>query len=154
MFELFIGDNFFNELRTQEQLGYITKHFHRCLGSSIYQKNFYCFLVQSNVQSSTYLYNRIGRFICDMLVKMGNYDDKKFTELKETFRNKLLKPLNNLYEQESIYMAEIVSDEFIFDRKELILSELDNYTLERMKVDTTKYISINKTEIIKVDGNK
>jgi len=152
IFEIYIGDKFFNQLRTIEQLGYITKHFNCKIGSPKYNVNMYCFLVQSNVKDSSYLEDRIRHFLSEHLELIKNLSNEEFDQNKDTCRKMLLKPMNNIYEQYDEYHSEISTNEYMFDRRIQINKNLDNYTLENMISDINRFIIPENISIIKVNG--
>ena len=110
-------------------------------------------MVQSNVKGSEYLQERINVFLSKELKKLNELSEEEFNEIKDTCRKKLLKPMNNIYEQYIEYHYEIISEEYIFNRRELIKNSLDDYTLDNMLSDTKKYIVPENMSVIRVNGN-
>ena len=63
IFDLLISKEFFNNLRTKEQLGYIVNANNGIYGTLDKQYLNYNFVVQSNIKDVEYLEERINKFV-------------------------------------------------------------------------------------------
>ena len=137
IFNLSIGDSFFDILRTKEQLGYVVKNSIKTFGS--YNKHKYCyyFFVQSNTKDPIYIQDRITKYI-DNFKK--SIDKIKIKELLDTFIKTLQQKKINIYEVNSDYINEILTQEYIFNRKDILVNACNKYTLNNLKDFIEKYI--------------
>jgi len=138
-------NNFFDELRTKQQLGYLVSMYYNNI------KNNY-FIIQK-IQSSqdiNYVKNKIDEFNNNLLNLLS---EKKFNDAKNILKNELLSPENSLSDVYSIYLNEIINQYYLFDRKKIILNELNNITINNIIDFIKKYITLENCNIIYVKSN-
>jgi secreted Zn-dependent insulinase-like peptidase len=140
-----LADEFFNDLRTKKQLGYLVHMYYMN-----YRNDYY--IVQS-IQS-----DKPVDFIKDKIIEFNSIigDIIKKANLNvfiNTLKSKLLKPDNNMDEKYHKYLAEISSREYVFNRNELLAKELKNIELNKLITFTEKYINENNMTHVIIKGN-
>lgn len=132
-------------MRTQEQLGYIVKSSYKTVG---YEKNKYTiyeFLIQSNVKDYKYLENRIKDFVSIEILKIiNNTETKDFKEIKESIKEKLLTPFNNLIDSSMYYFDKISNKNFLYDFNRLIGICIDDIKIDDLEIFYKKYFDLSK----------
>jgi insulysin len=151
---IIFGDKFFNQLRTKEQLGYITRMSKMGMDSSYNMRSLIFFMVQSNVKDADYLETRINNFIENNMVEIiDNMTIDKFNTHKKTLFENIIKPYKNIKQEAMIDMYHIISRNYKFDMKEQLLEKLKEYTFDDYKIFIRKLLDTNPI-IIKIRGNK
>jgi insulysin len=115
-----INEDFFNQLRTQEQLGYIVTsnyvYFHNII--------FYTFIVQSSEKYPDFIQNRIDNFLNNFnkkIIKMTNNEFNKY--VNSVIEIEQMKNIN-LYEEFHYNLNEINTNQYVFDRKKINIKHL------------------------------
>ena len=120
----FLNEPFFNELRTQQQLGYVV--FSRAvntrdvLGAQ--------FMVQSPKRSCEYIVNSINDFLITMRELVKNLSDEEFEIQKEAVLIKLSEKDINLAGENARHWGEISTHKYQFDRQEREIAMLSEIT--------------------------
>lgn len=136
---------FFNELRTKYQLGYI-------VSMTIYgiRNEFY---IMQRVQSD--------KTIEEIEEKMNEFNDSikkiidecNFDTFYNSVKNNLKKKDTNIYERYVRLNSEISLREFLFDRRGLLLDNLKEITKNDVEIFIDKYLNKNNLTKIIVKGN-
>eukprot|EP00252_Welwitschia_mirabilis_P007587 TRINITY_DN19118_c0_g1_i1.p1 TRINITY_DN19118_c0_g1~~TRINITY_DN19118_c0_g1_i1.p1 ORF type:complete len:1100 (+),score=208.89 TRINITY_DN19118_c0_g1_i1:181-3300(+) len=120
LFEEIVHEPFFNQLRTKEQLGYVvdcgTRMTHRVLG--------FCFRVQSDKYSPTYLQERIDTFISDLPQMLECLNDAEFEGYKTALIAKKLEKDPSLIDETNYHWDQIVNKRYSFEMLKLEADEL------------------------------
>ena len=140
LFILIFNQLFFDELRTKHQLGYLVQ-----LTFINYRYDYYIIEKVQSLKNIKLVKSFINNFNNELL---NNLNENNFNDAKITLKNILLEPYNSLSDMYMFYANEIINQYFIFNRKELLLSELINITIN----DIIKFINntINKNNIKKI----
>ncbi|KAG2548394.1 hypothetical protein PVAP13_9KG183300 [Panicum virgatum] len=112
LFALIASQPAFNQLRTVEQLGYMT---------SLYVRNDYGVLalqvvIQSTVKDPSYLDVRVDEFFKMFESKIYELSDKDFKRNVKSLIDSKLEKCNNLWDQSYFYWGEIMAGTLKFDR--------------------------------------
>ncbi|KAG0145837.1 hypothetical protein CROQUDRAFT_45305 [Cronartium quercuum f. sp. fusiforme G11] len=102
----------FNQLRTQEQLGYIVQTYTR-------RSSGQCglmMMIQSE-RTPTFIESRIEAFLDCFLERLINLDENEFEEQKKSLVNKSTEDFKNLWEESSHYWVHIQSGYYAFERR-------------------------------------
>ena len=151
IFNLLVSKEFFNNLRTKEQLGYIVKSSNGIFGYLDKQYLNYNFLVQSNIKDVDYLEERIAKFVKDEIQNIiKNLSDTDLEEMKESTRELLLKPFNNLAISVSFYYDKIANKNFMYNFNKIIASKIYDINNKSLEELYTKYFKNNNSVIIKI----
>lgn len=140
-----IMDNqYFSQLRTVEQLGYIVKCRTFTLAHE-YTKTFYMnFLIQSPTKKGKELLERTNLFIetqlNDYIENLG-VDD--FEKRKKSIALSLKEDFIGLHDLNIHLYHQIVDETFIFNINDIIIEELSRFTLEEFKNMFHRYITTN-----------
>jgi len=110
----------FNQLRTDEQLGYIVSGFNAEMRGILC----YLVLIQSNIKSPQYLSGRVLNFVENMREKIKTLTDEEFAQYVESVRVKALQKDLSIRQEGSRYWYEINTHKYVFDRKEKDLEQL------------------------------
>ena len=127
------SNKFFDLLRTKYQFGYLVSMNYKLINNDyyIYQK------VQST-QSIKNIINKINEFNKSLLTQLNNININTFLV---TLKNEINIKDNNLNEIYSRYLYEISSRNFIFNRKELLLDNINNINIILLQKFIKKYIN-------------
>ena len=151
IFDLLISKEFFNNLRTKEQLGYIVKANNGIYGTLDKQYLNYHFVVQSNIKDVDYLEERINKFVKEEIKDIiKNLSDEDLEEMKESTKELLLKPFNNLSISFSFYYDKIANKNFMYNFNKMISSKIYDINNKSLKDLYDKYFKNNTSVIIKI----
>lgn len=129
----------FNELRTNEQLGYIVHSSIKTMGSNI---KYIIILIQSEGYDPTYLDSRIEKFIerfrKDHIVSMS---PEVFEANKTAVINQLLEKNKNLGEESSKYWQVITNGSYAFDKYQQIADNVKSLKLVQVLQFYDKFLA-------------
>lgn len=115
-----ITEKAFDQLRTNEQLGYIVftgiKKISQVIGLQI--------IVQSNHKAPDFLDTRIEAFLESFLVSLQSMLEEDMQPFKQATIAKLLEKPKNLGEESSRYLSEIRQKTYLFNRRQLVANYL------------------------------
>lgn len=112
-----LREQFFNQLRSKEQLGYIVNSKIVKLGNIEYPIWGYSFIIQSPKKTPTELRFRIKKFVKNAAKRINKMKDEIFDQYKHSINNKLLTPDNNLFEEYDRNLIEITQGDYMFNRR-------------------------------------
>lgn len=123
-----LHQRFFNQLRTEEQLGYAVGVTNLSLqdypGIAMY--------VQSPVMGPQPLIHRFGEFVTDAQAFMSSLSDERFTETVDSLRSNLEQPPQSLGEEAGRVVSEWRREEPNYARREQMLTTLDAFTKDQL----------------------
>ena len=114
LLENYLNAPFFEELRTNQQIGYIVFVFYREF-RGICSLNFQ---IQSERFPSHENSMKIFKFIDSMKIKLNSLDDNEFFTYKNSVLNQITQKDLDIYKEIENYSYELIFHEFLFDRKE------------------------------------
>ncbi|MCC5855181.1 MAG: insulinase family protein [Idiomarina sp.] len=117
-------NRFFNQLRTEEQLGYAVGVTQVVL-QDLPGLGFY---IQSPVRGPAPLIERFELFVADFREYLGTMSDERFAETQQSIRTELQQPPQNLNQEAGQLRSEWVRDEAMFDRRERLIAIVDAMT--------------------------
>lgn len=112
-FTSWLKDEFFEELRTNQQLGYAVFAISRKFNGVEY----FLFMIQSNVQDTNHLRVQTNKFIEEWITKLKELPEEKIEEIKKGCIASITEKDNNLKEKFDNDWTEIEEHEYMFDRK-------------------------------------
>ena len=143
---LILERQFYNELRTKKQLGYLVN-----LSLSNQADNYYFIQKIQSDKSCENIMKEIDIFNLTILniIKKCNLDEYK--KSAENYLNEQDTTLNDSYER---HFSEILSRKYLFDRKKIILQQMSNITIESLIKHVNNFIieNSNKT-VFTIHGN-
>jgi len=142
-----ISSDFFNELRSVKQLGYLVRCTHIKLGSIQNPLTYISFFVQSPTYNVNKLEDEINIFIKN--VKIQNIE-----KYKTSFYNKLNEPFNNLTSYNYYILNEIINDCYCFDYKKKLQKHIQDIKKSDVIDFYNKYILNGHPKIVKITGKK
>ncbi|KAG5399741.1 hypothetical protein IGI04_014348 [Brassica rapa subsp. trilocularis] len=147
LFRLIAKQATFHQLRTVEQLGYITS-LNQSNHSGVYGVQF---IIQSSVKGPGHIDSRVESLLKDLESKLYNLSDEEFKSNVTALIDMKLEKHKNLNEESSFYWLEIKNGTFKFNRKdeevaalrELKKEELIDFFDTYIKVDAPKKKSMS-----------
>ena len=137
----------FNELRTQEQLGYLVFSGVMQLGDYV---NAARFIIQSEPRDPAHLDARIEAFLARLRTKIANLTDDELSDnIQAVVTQKLEKP-KNLNEESLKYWEEINSGGLMFDRRETSAAEVQKLSRADVLAFFDKFIASEAPERRKI----
>lgn len=119
-----IGEPFFDQLRTKEQLGYIVGTRIIYLEKTVNL----AFEIQSSVKGPNYLLERIDHFLKNFRTTLGKMKESQFNSYIKIINEKKKMKYINMDEEFNFNCSEIKMDEYMFNRK-----TVDINTLKKIK---------------------
>ncbi len=139
LFNAFFNHQFFTQMRTHEQLGYV-------VGSMATHYNRYpAFVIelQSNNTELPIIKAKIDKFKLDFWQGLQQLDDASITALKESFLQNFAQKPNNLAEESSSYIYDFSLGNNEFDTKQSMMKALKSVTKEDI-IKTYKELIIDR----------
>lgn len=136
----FLADNFFDQLRTKEQLGYISQCYRSSFGPGKLKYMTIAFIVQSNVKDQYYLSERIQKFVKDMQENINGITTEEFNDHKVSLIHELQKPVNNIHEQMNENYRKMVYEKRVMNHKQILINILNTLELNDLKEFYDKYL--------------
>jgi len=138
-----LSQDFFDELRTKKQLGYLVN-----MSMSSYRNKYY---ITQKIQSDKSV-EEIIKNINEFNTKIKKYlKESEFDNFKNSIKKELLEPDYSLSDKVNKYSPEITSHEYIFNRHILLYDQVDNILLENV-IDYFDEILLKPIRVI-VNGN-
>ena len=138
-----MAEDFFDILRTKNQVGYLVKQYYNNLNNTVY-------LIQhiQTKRNLSKISNMINKFNIEYINKLKKLTDIEFKKLKENIIKDILQPDQNIEDKYYQDMNEILTGKLLFNRKELIVKEINSLTLENV----IKFLRglVNKGTVFKV----
>jgi secreted Zn-dependent insulinase-like peptidase len=151
IFHNLISREFFDRLRTKEQLGYIVRSEKNITGKVNKEYTFYEFLVQSNKKNGEYLKKRIFKFITEEIIDiLENYNN--IDEVKISIMDGLMKDFTTLEESAISNYDKIINKNFMYNHNKIIASSIDMIDKPKLidfykrHFDLKKYFCITLTK--------
>ena len=150
-----MSDDFFDTLRTKEQLGYKTYMSTMKFDTSYNPLYGLMFLIQSNVKDPDYLHERINKFMQSFYDTSVNTltDDTLNTHIN-TYIENLKKPYDTITEDLRNDFMSINRENYMFDYKQQLLDRVKTYTVDEYKTFFNKYIMNSTPMTVKLFGNR
>jgi insulysin len=123
----FMGEPFFSELRTRQQLGYIVGS---AQGASQHQR-YFSFIVQSSGYAPDELRKRADAFIATLPQKLAQATDAQWSTLIAGARATLAAKPKSIGEKANVFFEEAYTFDHEWDRRESALAALDTLTRDR-----------------------
>ena len=129
-----INTDFFDKIRTREQIGYLVRSTEKVIGEDKNKALVYEFLVQSSKKDYKYIEDRIKKFIkTEIIIILDNIQIEDFDEVKNSIKEKVLKPFNNLIDSSMYYFDKISNKNYMYNFNSIIASYLDDISLDDIK---------------------
>lgn len=126
LLEDYLSSLFFEELRTQQQVGYVVF----AVKSFRSQTPGFIFLLQSSKYLPSELAEKTFAFLTEQREAIKNLSEKKFSEIREGKLAETRQEFNSLTEQADYFFTEIDNHGYDFDKKQNRLSALEKLTRE------------------------
>lgn len=119
---------FYDQLRTNEQLGYAVFAFKSGLGDQWGMG----FLLQSNAKTPNYLNTRYQAFYSQALDKLKKLPVDEFNQYKQSIITEMNQPPQTFYEELGRYSSDFSRNIFSFDTRDKVLATLGSATKEQV----------------------
>ncbi|RTE86439.1 MULTISPECIES: insulinase family protein [Gammaproteobacteria] len=128
---------FFNQLRTEEQLGYAVG----VTNLSLQENPGLAMYIQSPVRGPAPLVDRFNAFIDDATTFVAELEDQRFEETKTALRSSLEQPPQSLGEEAGLVVSEWRREEPNYNRREESLAALDQLTKAQLQTYFTTLVA-------------
>lgn len=119
---------FYDQLRTNEQLGYAVFAFKTGLGDQWGMG----FLLQSNAKTANYLNTRYQEFYTQALAKLRKLPADEFNQYKQSIITEMNQPPQTFYEEVGRYSSDFSRNIFSFDTRDKVLAKLTTANKEQV----------------------
>jgi insulysin len=137
--------SFFDNLRTKQQLGYLV-----AMSYTNIKNNYYIIQKIQSSKDIDFVKSKILEFNNDLLKMISKTE---FNNAKSILKNELLSPEDKLSDLYINYINEIINQYYFFNRKTIILNELDKISIDDIINFIKKYITNDNYNIIYVKNN-
>lgn len=117
-----MSSEYFDELRTQENYGYICSGFEYVTGYSAQSLFYYKFLVQSPDKNVDNIIDRTSKFIKDFKIKLNKLTINEFNKIIKSCIDVLMDNISNLTDYMDFYNDQLVANYLSFDLKENLIT--------------------------------
>jgi protease III len=132
---------FYQQLRSEEQLGYAVFNFSVNIGQSYGL----AFLIQSNQYDPSYLYQRYTTFYPTALARLKALNETEFEQYKQGLISELQQPPQTLDEEMERYLVDFMKSTFSFDSRQKLIKQLK-------RVTPTQLIQFYQDTVLDKDG--
>ena len=151
---LILSESFFDILRSKEQLGYIVGSNIKIIGSNKLENIGYLFRVQSPIQTSEYIKNRIIKFVNNKFKDIMELRLEIFNNYINTIINSFMKSDKNINENFLFNIRQIASSNYVFNIKKLLIKEVKKITKKDViKFYYDNFINNSKYKIVVIGIN-
>ncbi|ELY3857011.1 pitrilysin [Providencia huaxiensis] len=119
---------FYDQLRTNEQLGYAVFAFKAGLGDQWGIG----FLLQSNAKTPNYLNTRYQEFYTNALERLKKLPTDEFNQYKQSMITEMKQPPQTFYEEVGRYSSDFSRNIFSFDTREKVIATLGSATKQQV----------------------
>ena len=123
-----VSQAYFNELRTEQQLGYATI----AQSSQLFTHPAMVFLVQSPVADTRHLQMATNQFIATRRIELDEMTDAEFDGFKQGLLTSLLERDKNLSERASRYGSDLAENNLAFNTREQLAAVIKSATLNQL----------------------
>lgn len=118
---------FYDQLRTEEQLGYAVFAYQGTMG----EQSGIGFLLQSNAKPPVYLNERYNAFYQQAYERLKKMNEADFNQYKQAIITEVKQPPQTFYEEVSLYRNDFHRNNLKYDGREKFLAELNKVTLKQ-----------------------
>ena len=118
---------FYDQLRTEEQLGYAVFAYQATMG----EQSGIGFLLQSNAKPPVYLNERYNAFYQQAYERLKKMKEADFNQYKQAIITEVKQPPQTFYEEVSLYRNDFHRNNLKYDGREKFLAELNKVTLKQ-----------------------
>ena len=140
-----VSQDFFNFIRTENQLGYLCS-----MDIEIYNNKYYIIQKVQSEKNIDIIENYINQFNNNIIELIKSL---KINDFINILKNELLEFDNSMYELYSKYINEILNRTFLFNRKEILFKKINNINYSKLIKFINKYFYTSTTQI-KTYNNK
>lgn len=135
-----VGNEYINQLRTGEQLGYVVTSDLFFLGSEGNPLLAYAFIIQSSTKDSNYLVSRTEKFIEDIRQVISDEKEDDLLDRKKSLIELLLRPPENLKSFTSKNLNKAFNTENVMNFEDILIETYKKITIYDLLVYYDNYI--------------
>lgn len=124
-----VAQAYFNELRTEQQLGYATM----ANSNELFKHPGMVFLVQSPVADTAHLQTATSAFVAARRLELDAMTDEEFDGYKQGLLTSLLERDKNLAERSRRYMSDLVEANADFNTREQLAAAIEAISLDALR---------------------
>ncbi len=147
IFNNIISNNFFDTLRTKEQLGYITQAYANLVGHNNDIYTTFNFTIQSNIQKKDFLKKRIENYIkSEIPIILNNISSEDLYDIVFSLKEFYLKDYATLNESASVNFDKILNGNYYYNFNKLIACNIKldyDYKIDLINF-YNKYFNLDK----------
>jgi insulysin len=141
-----LAQPFFDDLRTKNAMGYLVR-----LGYNMFRDNYYIIQKIQSDKSVKLIEEKIDNFNKNIINLIKNIDFKNYLE---TVRKEIDEPDTTIYSKYDRYLSEISIRQYLFNRHQLILEQIDKVSQAELIKYVEKYINPKNRIRILINGNE
>lgn len=128
-----VHETFFDELRTQEQLGYIVQVRLDTVGHVAYPNYVLKFVVQSNLKDALFLNDRVKKFVNDFTESLDTFSEETFLSTRKAIYESLIEKEKTWVDTYARELRLTSSQDYLWDNRQRLASSLSKFGLEEFK---------------------
>ena len=141
-----VSTAYFNDLRTEQQLGYATIAQY----SEMFTHPMMVFVVQSPVVDVPHIQTATSQFIAKRRIELDSMSEEEFDEEKEGLLTSLLEKDKNLGQRSSRFLNDIVIQNPSFDTREQLAAAIREITLDDFRVAYDRLLDLDSPRRLEV----
>ncbi|EGR31622.1 insulin-degrading enzyme, putative [Ichthyophthirius multifiliis] len=141
----YLSEPLFNQLRTNDQLGYIVD----CWEETFRSVSGMSFLIQSSTFCPIIVSEKLESFLVNINLKLKNLQEQEFNEFKHSVGVKLTEKFQSLSQEFKFMRGEILIQQYIFNRKELVSDVLQNISVQNF-IEFYQNLFFNERKLIEI----
>ena len=145
MIDLHVREQFFTDLRTQEQSGYIVRSMLQTFDDANGSLHGISFLIQSPNFHPIILRKKIKHFVEKMYVKLQKINDKQFKTYKSIIQSTLMEKFKSQNDEFTFMIREIANGDYKFNYYELLLQKIEKMEKSQLIKFYNKYFIDRET---------
>ena len=145
IFSKIIGDSFFNQLRTQQQLGYCVGC--NCTNYGLFEDHMYLFYftIQSSEYDNEYLQTQIDKYIENIY---DNLNEQSFSDILKSVISGLKQPFNSLTQSFGDFTCTVLNNTFDFSHKQNKINVAELLTFRDLQQFVKEIIVDNRNNYV------
>ena len=141
-----VSSAYFNELRTEQQLGYATIS----QSTQLFEHPAMVFLVQSPVADVGHIQTATNQFIAMRRQELDSMTDEEFDGYKQGLITSLLEKDKNLGERSSRYLTDVIFQNPTFDTREQLAAVIGEASLDDLKATYDRVLDLDSPRRLEV----
>jgi insulysin len=147
LFEVILNNDFYYEMRTEKEIGYVVRIKSSVYENDLSQKIYIKFIIQSSKYKYDYVLHEIEEFIKRQKKRILNeISELDYRDFVKSEKNKLERNFDTLSDLTGYYFNSIIDESYKFNLREILLNKIESFSLDKFRSYFEKYI-INNTKL-------